>query len=34
MADFIGSPLFFIIGIVVILALGGFLIMMRNKKDE
>jgi LPXTG-motif cell wall-anchored protein len=34
MGDFIGSFWFFVIGIIILLALVGVLIVMRNKKEE
>lgn len=32
--DFIGSTLFFVIGGVVVVGLGGLLFFLRSKKDE
>jgi len=34
MGDFIGSPLFFVIGAVVLVGLIGLLFVLRNKRDE
>jgi LPXTG-motif cell wall-anchored protein len=34
MGDFIGSPMFFVIGGVVLVGLIGLLLVLRNKKDE
>lgn len=34
MGDFIGSPMFFVVGVVVLLALVGLLFYLRNKQDD
>jgi LPXTG-motif cell wall-anchored protein len=34
MADFIGSPLFFVIGGVVLVGLIGLLFVLRNKRED
>lgn len=34
MGDFIGSPMFFIVGVVLLLGLVGVLLYLRNKQDD
>jgi LPXTG-motif cell wall-anchored protein len=34
MGDFIGSPLFFVIGGVLLVGLVGLLFILRNKRDQ
>jgi LPXTG-motif cell wall-anchored protein len=34
MGDFIGSPLFFVIGGVLLVGLVGLLFILRNKRDD
>ena len=34
MGDFIGSPLFFVVMVVLLLAMVGLLIYLQNKKGE
>jgi hypothetical protein len=34
MDDFIGGPLFYVLGIVVLLVLGGLFMYQRNKRSE
>ncbi|MCC6420566.1 MAG: LPXTG cell wall anchor domain-containing protein [Gemmataceae bacterium] len=34
MGDFIGSPMFFVVGAVVLLGLVGLLFVLRNKRED